>query len=149
MKRQGIPILFLWMVASAAAGDLTTPEGTVDFYLEAQEQMKVEEMAKVRDFEEQARELLMMVASAAPPSRDAVRDAAKELEREFRAPRKVSLPARSCRTGVAAMESSSVARVPVFCSRALGADMPENSAFTVRVSKTPHGWRIVDSAADE
>jgi hypothetical protein len=111
----------LLVTAVVVAADLRSPEGTVDFYLEAQKQNKVEEMAQVRDFEAQARETLRSNGGASiEPSEESVRTAAKDLEKSFRMASRVTLPVRSCYTGAAHYESDAIARVPVFCERENG-----------------------------
>src|SRR5262245_5742312 len=115
------------------AADLASPEGTVDFYLESRKENRPEEMAQVRDFELQARELLRSRDPNVEPSKDLVRATANDLERSFRRPSTTTLPARSCHTGAAHYQSDEIARVPVFCERALGKDMTESSASMVLV----------------
>ena len=150
MKAQTLAIALLVVgTPVVVAADLASPEGTVDFYLEARKHNSLEEMAKVRDFELQARELLLSRSTSLEPSTDLVRATAKDLEQSFRIPSRTTLPARSCHTGAAHYQSSGIASVPVFCERELGANISESAAFMVRVIKTPRGWRIVDNAADE
>jgi hypothetical protein len=49
------------------AADMRSPKETVDFYLEAQKQQRLDEMARVRHFEVQARELLRARGASSEP----------------------------------------------------------------------------------
>jgi hypothetical protein len=142
MKRTLLIILLLVISPVIVAADLLSPEGTVDFYLEAQKQKNMVQMSQVRDLELQARELLRLQGTGIEPSVDLVRTTAGDLERRFRTPSRITLRPRSCHTGAPHYESKESASVPVFCSRELGESMSESSAFMVRVAKTPRGWRI-------